>query len=224
MSTNPPAGVFSVGAAVSYGWNRFKANAVQWVLIMLVIVVISVTVDFAFGGLDYASDDADADASLAVTFTLAGVGSALATAVINSLLQAAVLRGSLDETFGRKASFESVLRLGNIVDVVLAGLLTTVLTLIGLLLFVLPGIVFAFVSWFTLMFVLDKQQSPVTAVMSSVTLVSASIGPCLLLALASIGIVILGFLACGVGVLAALPVVSIASAYAYRALQGEGAA
>ncbi|MBA2418999.1 MAG: hypothetical protein H0V59_08705 [Nocardioidaceae bacterium] len=224
MSTNPPAGVFSVGAAVSYGWNRFKANTVQWVLIMLVIVVISVTVDFAFGGLDYASDDADADASLAVTFTLAGVGSALATAVINSLLHAAVVRGSLDETFGRKASFESVLRLGNIVDVVLAGLLTTVLTLIGLLLFVLPGIVFAFVSWFTLMFVLDKQQSPVTAVMSSVTLVSASIGPCLLLALASIGIVILGFLACGVGVLAALPVVSIASAYAYRALQGEGAA
>jgi len=47
MSTNPPAGVFSVGTAVSYGWNRFKANTVQWVLIMLVIVVILIAL---FGG------------------------------------------------------------------------------------------------------------------------------------------------------------------------------
>ena len=61
----------------------------------------------------------------------------------------------------------------------------------------------------------------VDAITSSVKLVSANLGQALLLALLSFVIVLIGACLCGVGLLVAYPVVTIATAYAYKKFRNQ---
>ena len=101
------------------------------------------------------------------------------------------------------------------------ALIVSVLTTIGLVLCVLPGFVVIFLTWFARYFVVERGQDAVTALKSSFSFTSSHAGPLLLLALLGVLCFVAGALACLVGLLVAYPVVSIASAYTYRRLQGQ---
>ena len=87
---------------------------------------------------------------------------------------------------------------------------------IGFVLLIIPGIVLAFLTWWTLQFVIDRNEDAITAIKSSFKAISANAGPLFLLALALFGINVLGLIACLVGLLVTIPVTIIASTYAYR--------
>jgi uncharacterized membrane protein len=78
----------------------------------------------------------------------------------------------------------------------------------------------AFLSWWTLQFVIDRHDSAIEGFRSSFRAISSQAGPVFLLALALIGINILGAIPLGLGLLITIPLSTIASTYAYRAVSG----
>ena len=94
-------------------------------------------------------------------------------------------------------------------------------TLVGIVLLIIPGLIWAFMTWFTMYFVVDGRGDAVESIKGSINLVKNNFGELFVLMLLCIGVTILGVIALFVGILVAIPVVYLAGAYAYRTLQGQ---
>lgn len=204
----------SVGAALTYGWERFKNNALTWIGITVLAGIIAFLINFIFGG-----TTVDADGTVSVP-PMAIIGSFILL-VFGILVQAAYVRGALHELDGNKPAFASFFQFANVGAVILASILVSIATAIGFVLLIIPGIIVIFLTYFTLQFVIDQDQDPVTAIKSSFGVISKNVGPLLLLALASVGINLVGALLCGLGLLVTGPVTLIAATYAYRVVTGR---
>jgi len=210
-----------VGDAISYGWNKFRANWAVWVLVSLVFFLIQAALNGISNGFDYSSTDAwnDNGYTLATGLSILGVIVGILSTIVSWLMQAAQTRGGLQETTGNKPSFGDFFRWGDRAGaVILTLLLLAVLTFVGIILCVLPAIVFTFFAWYTLWFVLDQGLNPWDALQASFRLVGNNLGPVFLLALALIGINIIGLCLCFVGLLVTVPVTLIATAYSFKFL------
>ncbi|WP_262852134.1 hypothetical protein [Mumia quercus] len=193
----------------------------MWVLVTLVFVLIQAVLSGIGNGFDYSSSDAwdDNGYTLATGLSILGVIVGIASTILSWLMQAAQTRGGLQETTGNKPSFGDFFKWGDRAGtVILTLLLLGVLTFVGILLCVLPGIIFTFFAWYTLWFVLDRGMSPFEALQASFRLVGNNLGPVFLLALALIGINIVGACLCGIGLLVTVPITLIATAYSFKVL------
>ncbi|MFC4606049.1 hypothetical protein [Rhodococcus kronopolitis] len=197
----------TVGNALGYAWEKFKANAGVWVGIVLLIALIEIALSFIF---DLNSTE----------FTVWGAIGTIVTTIVGYLVNAALVRGALHELDGNKPAIGSFFQFTNVGAIIVASLVVGALTGIGFLLLIIPGIVVAFLTWWTLQFVIDQQQDPITAIKSSFRAISQNVGPLVLLTLALIGINIVGALLCMVGLLVTIPITTIASTYAYRVVVG----
>lgn len=205
-----PGGVatFSVVEAFGYGWKKFAANLgpiILATLAMIVAIVIVRILEFILSG----------DSTImALVFSIVGF-------LVQIVAQAAIVKGSLDITRGKPLSVGSMVEDIDWAQVIVASLIISVAMGIGLLLLVLPGIAVFFLTSFTTYFIIDKKMGAIDALKASVSFVIANIGSLILLFLASIAAYIVGAILCGVRLLVAIPVVVIATSYAYRTLNGE---
>lgn len=109
-------------------------------------------------------------------------------------------------------------RLGSyMVGAVIVG----IMTFIGFILCIIPGIAVAFLTLFWGYFLVDKNLSPMEAITVSYNLVKENVGPVILFLLLSWVVILVGAIACGIGLIVAWPVVIIATGYMYKRLQGE---
>lgn len=180
-------------------------------------------VSLAFGGLSWAvqpSISANETNPLA-GFSVASTVVNLLSTIVGYIIIGVLYRGALDECEGRGFSIGDTISRVPIVPVILTSLLIGIGVTVGLVLCIIPGVVFAFLSYFALLFVVDKNQSPIEAIKSSISLISANVGNALLLALLSIVVVLVGFCLCCLGLFVAYPVVTIATAYAYKRFQDQ---
>ncbi|WP_072802269.1 hypothetical protein [Rhodococcoides yunnanense] len=203
----------SVGDAISFGWNKFKNNAGVWIGIVLIAAVIQIVVNLIFGGFNTSDDFSDA-------FGVWRVVGALVGAVVGYLINAALVRGALHEVDGTKPAIGSFFQFANVVAIVLASIIVGIVVTIGLILLIIPGVILAFLTWWTLQFVVDRNEDAITAIKSSFRAISTNAGQLFLLALALVGINILGAIPCGLGLLVTIPITMIASTYAYRIVTG----
>lgn len=210
---------FSAPDAISYGWKKFTGNVGQWLLAGLAIFAVMVV----FGLLSWTVQPSveAGDTNPLASFNFATIVVNLLSTIVGYVISGFLYRGALDEAEGRKFSLADTMSRVPIVPVILTSILVSIGVTIGIVLCVLPGIVFAFLSYFALLFVVDKNQSPVQAIKSSISLISANFGQALLLAVLSFLVVLVGACLCGVGLLVAYPVVTIASAFAYKRFQNE---
>lgn len=233
----PPAGGFSVGTAFNYGWTRFQGNVGPFVLTVLLIVVAGIVINFVAnavtdplvgsgtGGLVFNPDTGEFEGEASVGLLGAGFFASLAFSavsfVVNLVIQAGLVNGALGVTRGQHAELGAMF--GGIAygQVVLAAVLISVATFVGLVLCVVPGLIVIFLTWFTYYFLIDQRLSAVEAIRASVGFVSQNLGSLIGLFLASLLAIIVGALLCLVGLLAAIPVVLLAQAFAYRTLRGE---
>ena len=139
---------------------------------------------------------------------------------VGAFMQAALISGALDIADGRPVSIGSFFKPRNFGPVILAALLVTVLTGVGYLLCVIPGLVFGFFAYLTIPFVIDRSLSPVDGLKASIQTVRANIGGALLAFLIQIALVLIGQLLCGVGLIVALPLAVLIQVYTYRRLSG----
>ena len=215
----PPVGEpkpFSATDAIGYGWKKFSENVGPILIATFILIAVSIV----FSLIDN-SVTGESRGSGWMNLSLGGVFFQVLSTVVGYILGAAIIRGALDVTEGKKfnlAEAFSTLPYGN---VIITSLLIAVLQVIGFFLLILPGILVAFLTIFALYFVVDKNQSPIEAITSSAKLVRAHIGDTLLLLVLSIVVIIAGVVAICVGLLVAVPVVILATAYAYKKFLGE---
>ena len=197
-------GKVSATDALSTGWQLFKNNPLPWVLITLAMAVANVVVS------SLSNSNSTGVATLASLLSIA----------VSIVFQAFVIRGALLEVDGHKPAIGDFFKLTNFGPFVIAAILVWLATVVGFILLIIPGIVIGFLLYWTLHFVVDRNMAPVDAMKSSINAIKSDAGNLFALAVLNILVVIAGFVALFVGLLVAIPVVTLATVVAYRAITG----
>ncbi|GGK66656.1 hypothetical protein [Nocardia camponoti] len=205
-----------VGDALGYAWEKYKANAGVWIL----AVVIAVLIQLVIGAIFSAGSTFDASDGIEFNVSAWGIIGNFVSAIVGYLISAAFVRGALHELDGHKPAIGDFFKISNVVAVIVAGLIIGIASTIGFFLLIIPGIIVVFLTWWTMEFVVDKDQDAITAIKSSVSAIAGNATPLLLLALALVGINIIGAIPCFLGWLLTIPLTIIASTYAYRVTVG----
>ncbi len=211
---------FEATEAIGYGWNKFKDNVGPILLGVLIVIVVSIVVNVVAGIISGAGGSPFG--GNATEFSIVTVLANIVSTAVGIVLSAIFARAALDLVDGRPFDFMGAFGRINILNVIIAAVLVSIIVTIGFILLLIPGLVALFLTWFTTLFVVDDDaESPVKAIGDSVKLVSSNVGPALLLALLSVLVIIAGAIALVVGLIVAYPIVAIASAYAYRKFRGQ---
>ncbi len=105
--------------------------------------------------------------------------------------------------------------------VILAALLVGAITAVGSVLCFIPGLIFGIFAQFTIPFVIDRSSSAIEALKASISTIASEHRRRLCSSwLVQVAAVIVGALACGVGLLVAVPVAALILIYTYRKLSG----
>ena len=166
----------------------------------------------------------------AVLYMLVSLGVAVVPLVgwLASLLISGTLTGGLYYLFikrirGVPAGAGDVFAGFNIayVNLLLANILSSLLTTVGLILCIVPGIYLAVGYLFALPLVIDKRMEFWTAMEVSRRVVHQHWWPMFGFAIIACLIVCVGILACGIGVIVAVPVAAASLMYLYEDLFGD---
>jgi uncharacterized membrane protein len=237
----PPPGYgapfYSIGGALSWAWNKFTKNPlplivatfVFWLIGFALNLLVRVTMD-AVSPETFTSYDTGDTLIETTTSTLTGGG--IAVLILGAIIQIAVkgaiasagYGGLLDIANGQPVSIGSFFRPRNITAVVVAVLIVDILTVVGLVLCIIPGLAVMLFAWFTTVAIVDRNLSPIDGIRASIDIVKANFGQVLLAALTFMALIIVGALLCGVGLLVAAPVAYLFLVYTYRMLSGGSVA
>lgn len=215
-----PAGTppYSVGNAVSYGWQKFQANAGQ-IIIAGVVIFVAVAA-FQVVSLIVRGAIIDYDSGIFLQLFVSALSFFLYY-VVQQIISAGVIRGSLGITQGRAFEFTEVFKTDKIGPVIVTSLISGAIVFVGFILCILPGIVASFMLYYALYFVIDRDMEPIDAIKASFDLVKNNVGEALLWAIVAFALTIAGAIACGVGLIVAIPVTIIGTAYTFKKLTGQ---
>src|SRR5699024_9728420 len=129
------------------------------------------------------------------------------------VLQAFMLRGALLEVDGYKPALGDFFRLHNFGWFVVAAIIVGILTKLGLVIVIIGAFVVGFFLSLPLYFLVATNITAINAIKSDA-------GNLFVLAILNTLITIVGFLLVFVGLLAAMPIVMLASMVAYRSVTG----
>ena len=222
---------YRVGEAVSWAWNKFSAHSPAILIPTLVFGVIYAVTQFIiqavynnFGAaVGNSSIGTGYDASFAFGLTVVALVSVLgviATAVVVAVAQSAYLNGMIDIANGQPVEIGSFFKPRNVIDVVVASVLSTMIIGLGTLLCIVPGVIATIMLLLTTVAILDRNLSGTDGMGTSFSIAKANFGPVALTWLATVGITLLGLVACVVGLVVAYPVSALVTVYAYRRLTG----
>jgi len=207
----PPAVALVPGITSSYGnaWRKLWPNFLVLFLILIITIVLSAP--------GMASRAGGAVAAVLGIFVFAysilvsnpvGYGSSFA------YLKAA--RGDKVEVKDMFAAF------GNYWNAVLASLLVSVITFIGVILLIIPGIYLGCKLAFTPFLVVDRKMAVIDAVKESWRMTGGHGWKVFLIGLLAIPIVIAGAICLGVGIIISIMWISLALASLYHAVSTSG--
>jgi uncharacterized membrane protein len=234
----PPAGGYGapvqaspVGEAFGYGWRKFTQSgglfigaAVVWFVIAAVVLSIVGAVFGGFGALLTSGNGDGVAPGLQMGVSFGWFVFLAVASVVGYLIQAAFIRAALNVTEGRQLSFGDFFRFVEAGPVILTALILAVINAVLNLVPFFGGLVSLAVSFllmFTFWFVIDKHLAPVDALKASYALVTRNLSTTILFFLVSIAIYIAGAIVCGVGLLVAVPVVLLATAFLFKRLLGD---
>ncbi len=203
---------FTVGEAVSYGWEAFKANALTLIGIMVISSMLNSipNVFVQITGKENA-------ASLPYYILLAVIW------LFSILISCGMIRILLDIYDGREVDFVSLFTtLDPFLNFLLGSIVVGIAVTIGTILLIIPGIYLAIRFSMFPFAVVDEGLGAIDAIQRSWEMTEGQVLNLLLLGLAFIGIEIAGFIALCVGLFVAVPVTMMASVYVYRQLQSKG--
>ncbi|WP_421119959.1 hypothetical protein ACE2AJ_00945 [Aquihabitans daechungensis] len=205
----PPTGV-GVGDIVGYGWKKFQEHLGAIIVAVLIYVVIIAVFLFLGNIISTAIDSVFG--SLLFSFLQILVFSAVSIILIRAVLM--IVDG---KQIDNAALFSSE----NLGPYIIGAILYSLGTLIGTILCILPGIIFAFLGYYWNFYVVDKGLEPVEAIKASINLIKDNVGTVLVWAIVAWLLTAVGIALCCVGYLVAAPVVFIGNAYLFRRLNNE---
>lgn len=216
------AGGANVGDAFSWALAKFGENAGIWLGLAAAVVVINVVGALVTRALVAGSTSTS---SAGVAFTGLGLTFVVSIlfAILGALASIGVYRAALRRTQGVTPSFDMITSTENLVPYILVAIVYGLLSIGGLLLCILPGLIVIFLFLFSPYFALDKGQGVGEALGNSFRLVTGNIGQVILAIIINAVASFLGssgFLF-GLLVLVTLPFSALFTSYVYRALQNE---
>jgi uncharacterized membrane protein len=227
---------YSAGDAFSYGWGKFQQNVGQMIIATLAIFVGALVI--LGGGMvlvfavlagsaetcGYNSDYTEYSCSgggLGFFATMALMALTFGLFFIYAqVVGAGLIRASLNVTNGLPFRTADVFKFDNLGPVIVASILVGLGVMIGSVLCYIPGLIFGFFSSYTLYFLVDQNLAPVDAIKASFNFVNKNLGSTIIWYLLSLVIMFIGEILCGVGLLVAIPVVLVGTAYTYKKLNG----
>lgn len=221
----PRPGSFDVGAAFSWAWDRFKQNAGPLVLGVLVIVVVSGIINTltslpTIG----AAPDSSATAEDIWAYAGANAGWGIVGGIVSAVLVAPLTlnlaRMALGIADGRQADVGDMFKFDLAGPAIVLGLLTYLLTMVGLVLCVIPGLIFAFGAGFSTLILADTGRSPWESIKASFGVYKVNLGMALVAVLLGGLVAAVGVIACVIGVLVTAPIGLLFVTYAYRSITG----
>ncbi len=228
-----PGEQWDLGSALSYGWQKFTDNLAQvlfGVLVLVGIFIVAGAIAFGFIALLTTNASCTVDNSTGALSCDDGSGwiwrlivNAIAIGflyVVGQIVGAGIIRGVLGITEGRTFQVSEMFKTEGIGPVVVASLIVGVATTIGYALCYVPGVVIAFLTSYTLFFVIDKGLAPIDAIRASFELIKDNLGNAILWYIVGGLVAVAGVIACGVGLLVTIPVVVIGTAYTYKKFTG----
>ncbi len=203
----PSAGRLDVGAALSYGWEKFVANLST----MILIVIIFFGVQFVFNMVIQFVRPSGLIAGLLVTGIILAVG-----IFVGFMVEAGLVRAALAITDGRPPEASMMFSTERLAPFAIGAIIVALLSFVGILACCIGYIVVRLFLLFWAFFVLDSKRNdePVDAIKNSFNLVSKNAGDVLVFAIV---IVLINLVTCGL----AIGITEIATGYAYRQLNGD---
>jgi uncharacterized membrane protein len=197
---------FSRNEAFSFGWNKLKTNLSFFILLCLA--------SFLVGVIQQSLRQAPQGSFYAGTWL-----ASLALQVVNVVLGMAWIKASLRlHDTGHVEVAELVPSLQLFLNYILTAVLYGLVVAAGLILLIVPGILWAVRYGFFGFLVIDKQLDPIAALKRSAELTRGRTGELLVFGLMLFALNIAGALAFGVGLFATVPTSAMAAAYVYRRL------
>jgi uncharacterized membrane protein len=204
---------FSTGSALRFGWETFKKRPWFFVGSTVVILLASGLIDAFSSALDAAVGGSAEQPSLIGTVVNLGLGTLLGMGATAFYLAAHDNPDTVDlSALWHPQPFWKYLG---------ASILYAVALVVGLILLVVPGIIFALMFMFTTFIVIDRELGPVEAMKESNRITHGHKWSLLGFTLMLVLINLLGLIALVVGLLVSIPVSSLAVTHAYRVLSGR---
>ena len=175
--------------AIGYGWRKFKASPsmllVPMIVVVLVLVVVGLIFAFVAGGGFFGTTSCSASNINGQVSTECGqpfwrqlLGAGLGVALLSlvgQVLLAGLFRGATLVTEGKDFSLGQLLEGYSKTHVILASIFISVATGIATVLCYLPGVLIAFLTSYTLFFIVDQQLEAAEAIAESVKMALAQL-------------------------------------------------
>ncbi|MBF0531760.1 MAG: hypothetical protein HQL23_01545 [Candidatus Omnitrophica bacterium] len=204
---------FSMEEAIRFGWDSVKANKAYFIWMILLAWLVPLVPQLL-------SSYFDKKQLFAFLFFY------LLAVVLSSLIAAGLTKIYLGFCDFIKLKYATLFQHWRLAwKLFVAGLLCGLVVVFGLLLLIVPGIIFAIRLQFFGYLIVDKDLGIIAALNKSFAITRGSTFNLLLFGAVYCGILMLGILCLFVGLLIAIPTVGIASAHVYRQLmkREEGA-
>lgn len=193
---------FSIKNALSFGWDKMKKNFLLFFLVILVMIGLSIIGEIAER-----------------IFIDVGVLVVLAAIVVSFIIQLGFYRILLNIVDGKKSDLKDLFSQPSLFPDYLIGTILYILIVVGgLILLIVPGIIWAIKYQYYGLHIVDKKEGPINALKASAKITQGRKWDLFLFWLACLGVNILGLLALIVGLFATIPTTAVANAYIYRTL------
>jgi uncharacterized membrane protein len=219
---------------VKWSWNKFTQNAAALIVpvlaygaVITVFALVAALLPMVFGqstSTSYTNSYGETTSGVEINYGPASIAVMVVGYVLVFIavviMHAGLLSGCLDIADGKPVTIGSFFKPRNLGPAFVAALLIAFGILVGSILCIIPGLIFAFLTLFALPFVIDRSLSPVESIKASIATARANIAPALLSWLVQYAVMVVGQLLCGVGVIVALPISVLIQVYTYRKLSG----
>lgn len=198
---------FSKKEAIKFGWTTTKYNFGFLVGVSVVAFLISF--------LSILFEEVLKDKAPTASFLIYCIG----TVILGGIVEMGFTKISLKFYDKQKVSFKDLFSCLPLLAKYLIGYIFYILVvLFGLLLLIIPGIIWSLKFYFFVYFIVDQGLGPIQALKSSAIITKGAKWDLFLLNILLLGIALLGLLALVVGIFVALPVIMLATAFVYRKL------
>ena len=212
--------MLSIKECLSFGWTTFKSRPWIFVQAGVVLFLVNIAINLVQTVFEKGADQSGG--MLALVLGLISMLVGIAVSFLVSMGETSFFLRAHDAPNG--VTLRSLWNPHPFWKFAGVSLLTGIAVLIGLVLLIVPGIIVGIMLMFVGYLVIEEKLGPIEAMKRSAALTKGHRWKLFQLALATILINILGFLALLVGLFVSVPVSFLAAVHAYRTLKGKGAA
>ena len=201
---------FSKKAALEFGWNTLQAN-VGFLIGLFIAVLLLIGIPGVI-----------AKKIATAAGPVLGLPLNLLNFVWQSVISIGVIKISLRLIKNEKPGFGELFSgLPLVVSYVVAKFLLILMVVGGLILLVVPGIIFAIMFYMSTYIVVDKDAGPIEALKRSAAITKGVRWELFIFSLILLALNLVGAICLGVGLLVSLPISTLASVYVYRQLDAQ---